>query len=131
MSQENVERLRAVYERWGRGDVWTPEIFEPEVEVVWAAEIPDADTTHGLTEFEQASRSWLSAWDGLRVDAEEYIDLGERVLVLVTIRGRGKDSSIETEGKYAHVWTMRDGKATRLVGYTDWDKALEAVGLSE
>ena len=131
MSQENVELLRAVYERWRLGDLWTPEVFDPDVEVVWAADIPDAGTHHGLAELEQDSRRWLSAWDALRVQAEEYIDLGERVLVLITISGRGKDSNIEVEGKYAHVWTIRDGKATRFAGYTDWDKARKSVGLSE
>ena len=29
-----------VYEKWGAGDFWTPEIFDPEVEVVWAGEMP-------------------------------------------------------------------------------------------
>jgi ketosteroid isomerase-like protein len=131
MSQENVEILRAVYGRWRLGDVWTPEVFDPDVEVVWAADIPDADTYHGLAGLEQSARRWLKAWDELRIQAEEFVDLGERVLVLITISGRGKDSSIEAEGKYAHVWTMRDGKATRFAGYTDWAEALEAVGLSE
>ena len=130
MSQENVETLRAVYERWRTGDLWTPEVFDDDAELVWAAEIPDADTYHGLAEIEDSARQWLSAWDALRIEAEEFVDLGERVLVLITVRGRGKDSSIETEGKYAHLWTLRRGKATRLVGYGDWDGARASVGLS-
>jgi len=131
MSQEDVEMLRAVYERWTLGDFWTPEVFDPDVEVVWAADIPDVGTYHGLAGVEESARQWFSAWDALRVQAEEFIDLGERVLVLVTVYGRGKDSSIETEGKYAQLWTMRDGKATRFVGYTDWGKARKSVGLRE
>jgi len=31
----------------------------------------------------------------------------------------------------AHVWTIRDGKAARVVEYFDRPEALEAVGLSE
>jgi ketosteroid isomerase-like protein len=31
----------------------------------------------------------------------------------------------------AHVYTMRDGKAARLVEYLDRDEALEAAGLRE
>jgi hypothetical protein len=29
MSQENVEVLRAVDARWGAGDFWTPDIYDP------------------------------------------------------------------------------------------------------
>jgi len=96
-----------------------------------AADIPDVGTCHGLAGLEESARQWFSAWDALRIQAEEFIDLGERVLVLITVYGRGKDSSIETEGKYARLWTMRDGKATRLVGYTDWGIARKSVGLQE
>ncbi len=131
MSQENVKVLRAVYERWSLGDFWTPEVFDQEVEVVWAADIPDAGTYHGLAGLEESARQWFSVWDALRIRGEEFIDLGERVLVLITVRGRGKGSSIETAGKYAHIWTMRDGKATRFVGYSDWGKALKSVGLRD
>jgi ketosteroid isomerase-like protein len=31
----------------------------------------------------------------------------------------------------AHLYTMRDGKAAKLVEYMDRDEALEAAGLSE
>ncbi len=131
MSQENVEALRAVYRRWRHGDFWTPEVFDADVEVVFAADTPDAATYHGLAGAEESARLWLSAWDTLRIDAEKLIDLGERVLVLFTMHGRGKDSGVEIEAKYAHLWTMQAGKATRFEGYFDWDEALEAVGLSE
>jgi hypothetical protein len=30
MSQENVEALTSVYERWGVGDFWTPDIFDAD-----------------------------------------------------------------------------------------------------
>ena len=49
-----------------------------------------------------------------------------------TMHGRGKDSGVEIEAKYAGTsWTMQAGKATRFAGYFDWAEALEAVGLSE
>jgi ketosteroid isomerase-like protein len=128
MSQQDVEALRAVYERWGRGDLWTPEVFDPAVEVVWAADIPDTGTDHGLAGLTESTRRWLSAWEDLRVVAEEFVDLGERVLVLITLHGRGKDSGIQSEGRYAHVWTMRNGKAVRFEGYSDWDTARAAAG---
>ena len=130
MSQDNVGILRAVYERWGRGEIWTPEVIAPDVEVVWGADVPDVGTYHGVAEAEQSMREWFSAWDVVRWKAEEFVDLGDRVLVLIRAHARGKASS-NAEGSYAHIWTMRDGKAIRIVGYTDWGAARKSAGLEE
>jgi hypothetical protein len=105
MSLQDVEALRAVYERWGRGDFWTPEIFDHDVEVVWSPEIPDISVARGLAAVEESIRDWLSAWENLRMEAERLIDLGEdRILVLVAAYGRGKGSGVEVVGgEYAHL----------------------------
>ena len=131
MSQENVEKLRAVYERWGRGDFWTPEVFDADVEVVWGADMPDTGTYHGLGGLEEGAREFFKAWDEVAWSADEIVDVDERVLVLATARGRGRGSGLATDTQFAHVWTMRDGKATRIVAYTDRAEALKAVGLEE
>jgi ketosteroid isomerase-like protein len=129
MSQEDVELLHSIYHQWERGHFWTPEIFAPDVEVVWAADMPDVGTYHGLAGLEEGAREYFAAWDTTRMEAEKFIDLGEQVLVLITAYGRGKASSIETEVKGAHIWTLQDGKATRLVGYSERATALKALGL--
>jgi ketosteroid isomerase-like protein len=133
MSLQDVEALRAVYERWGRGDFWTPEIFDHDVEVVWSPEILDISVARGLAAVEESIRDWLSAWENLRMEAERLIDLGEdRILVLVAAYGRGKGSGVEVVGgEYAHLWTMRGGEAIRLVGYTDRGQARQDAGLLE
>ena len=134
MSQENVEALRAVYEKWGAGNFWTPEIFDHDVEVVWAGEMPDlaGPGGRGLSAVETAMRTWLAAWDEYRWEADRFIPVQEdRVLVLITARGRGKGSSVEVEAQWAQLWTLREGKATRLEGFIDRAEALEAAGLRE
>ena len=52
-------------------------------------------------------------------------------MVLATVRGRGKKSGVEAETEFAHVWTMRDGKAVRIAAYFDRAEALKAVGMEE
>ena len=133
MSLENVEALKGVYERWGAGDFWTPDVFDPDVEVVWAGEMPDLPKVgRGLSAVEATMRTFLAAWDNYRWEADRLIALqGDRVLVLLTARGRGKGSSLEVEAHWAQLWTFRDGVATRLQGFTDQADALEAAGLSE
>lgn len=131
MSQQNVEVLRAVYQRWAGGDFWTSEVFDPDIEIVWAADMPDVGTYHGLAGLERSVREWFSAWETVRMKAEEIVDIGDRVLVLLTAYGRGRGSTIETEAKYGHLWTMRGGIATRLEGYLDWDSARTSAGIEE
>lgn len=63
------------------------------------------------------------------MQAGELIDPGGRVLALLTAYGHGRGSSVETDGKFAHLWTMRDGKATQIEGYTDCETARSDAGL--
>ena len=77
----------------------------------------------------------MSAWKGLRVEAEEcrYLD-DERVLVLTRLSGRGKTSGIELEqmqAKGADILQMRDGKVIRFVLYWNRAKRSPILGLSE
>jgi hypothetical protein len=44
-------------------------------------------------------------------------------------RGRVRGSGLETETRFAHVWTMRAGKATSIAAYTNRGEARKAVGL--
>ena len=133
MSQENVAALTEVYARWGGGDFWTPDIFAPDVEVVWSGDMPGFERVdRGLAAVEAGMRNLLTAWEHYVWAADEFIPLEDRVLVLFTARGRGKGSSVEVEAHWAHLWTFRDdGKATRLEGFTHQPDAREAAGLSE
>jgi ketosteroid isomerase-like protein len=41
--------------------------------------------------------------------------------------GQGKGSGIRVEARYAHLWTMRQGRGVRIDTYTDRNEALEAL----
>ena len=78
MSQENVEALKAVYSKWGKGDFWTPEIFNPKVEFSWEA--PDLhEPARGLSALAADARNWLAAWDEWRLEADEFIPIRDQV----------------------------------------------------
>jgi hypothetical protein len=53
------------------------------------------------------------------------------VLAAVTLRGRGKQSGVETSWALWHVWTLQDGKVVRGQAFTNRDEAVKAAGLSE
>ncbi len=83
------------------------------------------------------SRSGISssedreAWHERRLDAEELIDAGDCVVVLLHEFRRGKGSGVETETDTAMVYEVRDGRVVRIQGYMDRDEALEAAGVRE
>jgi ketosteroid isomerase-like protein len=80
-------------------------------------------------------RSLANAWENFAVAAEEYHELeDERVLVLSHFSGHGKTSGLELEritARAAGLYHFRDGKVTRAVHYWDRERALADVGLPE
>ena len=134
MSQENVEIVRRFFEAWNRREEETQtEAFAPEIEFRTAglASPVGLDAVYcghaGLRKFTQEFRE---SWEQLFADPERIVERGEQVVVLVRLRGKGRDG-IEVERPFAHVWTMRGGRAVRIDGFADPQKALEAAGLSE
>jgi ketosteroid isomerase-like protein len=127
---ETLAALRAVYAEWAQGNFRTPEIFAPDVEVLWAAEMPDQQPGHGMTELDAGLRNWLAPWDNMRWEADEYLPVDDGYLVLFTARGRGKGSSVEVEAHWAHLWRFRGDRAIRIEGFQDQDEGRRAAGLA-
>jgi ketosteroid isomerase-like protein len=132
MSQENVERLRAGFERFlaGHSDFGV-ELLDPEVE--WDATdsgVPDLAVVYRGVEGVQAFwREWLASWETVSFEYE-LIDTGDRVLALIDQRMIGRSTGIEVAfGKYAHLYTFRDGLIVHWKGYRSQADALEAAGV--
>jgi ketosteroid isomerase-like protein len=114
MSRQDVEALRRVYARWCRGDFSDVEIFATDVEVTWSSKALDTvGTSRGIDELATNLRRLFESFEDLRFEPEQFVDLGEQVLVIVTVRARGRESGIEVEDRYGHLWTLRGGKAIR------------------
>jgi ketosteroid isomerase-like protein len=76
-------------------------------------------------------REWYAAWETLRFDYE-LVDAGDRVVMLLELRLRGRSTGIELPpAKSAWVATFRDGLIVRMKLYMSHPEALEAVGLRE
>jgi hypothetical protein len=98
-------------------------------------EVLDAGSMKGMAAMAGRWRSWLSAWEEWRVEAEEYVELDhERVLVPFHFDARGKTSGLELGGvmrvEGASLFHLRGGKVTRLVQYRNRDRALADLGLA-
>ena len=71
------------------------------------------------------------AWEDFRLEPVEFIDAGDRVVVDVLSRARGRTSGVEVERKTTQVWTFRQDKVVRFETFTERARALEAAGLRE
>jgi ketosteroid isomerase-like protein len=87
--------------------------------------------TGGLDGLRAFLLDWMAPWGTYRVELEEAIDLGERVLLFNHDWGRREGSTGEVRGRQGAVWTIRDGKIARLDAYGTRAEALEAAGLAE
>jgi uncharacterized protein len=132
MVPENVEVARRGYEAFKRGNVEaTLEFLDPEIEVHDSPELPDRRIWHGYEGFVANLANMLDIVQGFELEPEEFIDAGDKVLVAVRVRGHGRGSGIAMEDHLLHVWTIRDGKGTRLEVYRDREQAREAAGLHD
>jgi len=130
MSQENVEIIRLGYEHFkaSGGDI------RANADLVWDVSNlgwPDQQIYHGPAGALQFNAEWAAAWDDWELVPEDYIDAGERVVVILNQRGRSKATGIPVEMRFAQVWTLRDGLGIRMDLYASVEEALEAVGLAE
>jgi ketosteroid isomerase-like protein len=132
MSQKNVEVVRRIYDVWGReGSPVSSGLLDSEVEWVNPPEAVEPGTRRGIDAFASAAQTVADTFEGVGVEIEEFIDAGERVAVLATLRGRGRGSGADVERKQGYVWTIREGKAIRFEWFNNPAQAIEATGLSE
>ncbi len=124
MSQANVEIVRRflsveVDEALPHADpgiVWNP-----------IEELP----TQGHDAVRASLAHWKAEWDDYRLMPEEFVDMGDRVVVTVRLGGRGRGSGVEIDARFYDVYTLRDNKIVRMDQFTERSEALAAAGLSQ
>ena len=116
MSQENVEIVRRIVEEAVR-ERWEESVRQlgPDTEL--------HGTVGGLTEGsvwrgpeqirDLLEREDAEAWEERRLEAEEFIDAGDRVVVLLHEFRRGKGSGVEMETDTAVVYEVHDGRVSK------------------
>ncbi len=133
MSQENVELAKKLLDVYNeRSFVENVDLIDPDI--VWdmsRVDLPDAVSPSGPSEFLSFMESWEEGFAAEQMVAEEIIDAGDRVVVVIQHHARGRITHIEFDQNFAMIWTFRDGRAVRMELYPTRAEALEAVGLSE
>jgi ketosteroid isomerase-like protein len=132
MSDENVGIVRRAYEAFAVGDLAEVlRTFSPDVVSYTAPPLPDAAEYHGHDGVLKWMTNWIEAFDDFVMEAEEYIDLGDRVVAGVRQSATGAGSGVPVENRFWLLHVLRDGRVFRIGIYATRAAALEAAGSLE
>ena len=133
MAPGNADLIRPIYEEFSRGNFRLSfDVYHPHMEWGWSDEFPGlAGVYDDRRDPNPRLHSWLSAWEDWRVEVDDYLEIGDHVVVLASYRGRGKGSGVEIRQHGAHVFRLRDGKVVRLEIFADREKAIASVRAAE
>src|ERR1700751_3129718 len=115
MSQANVEMARRANDAFNRRDVdafmeWATSDIEFTAAMIGTVA---RGSFRGREGIEALFADIRDTWDEHRMVIEEIRDLGERVLGLGRLEGRGKASGVSVDVPYAIISDFRDGKVWR------------------
>jgi ketosteroid isomerase-like protein len=129
MGEENIERLRAVYAELAQGNTRAGmELFAPDASY---EPMLDGIPIAGRDEIAPFMRQFLEQWDNFRIEALDFEQVGDTILVKERQSGTGKSSGVEIEQIDYAAWTFSDGLVTRARWRMDRDDALDIEQPSE
>jgi ketosteroid isomerase-like protein len=135
MPRAKVEVARRATDAYNRRDVdgVFAELATPDFE--WYPAITGALDGGGVYRGREGVEKFVADtrenWEELQAFAEEFRDLGDRVLVLGTLKGRGKGSGVPVETPFAGILDFRGDRICRYRVYLDRAQGLQAAGVSE
>ncbi len=131
-----VRRVRRTYAAANRRDFdvilvgLDPEIYEyrPSRDLL----PPDLEEVfHGHDGYLRLWRYWLDAFEDIRWDPEELLDLGDKLLVTTQQSGHGSGSGVAVSEAVFQLFTLHRGMVIRQDDFLNHAEALEAVGLAD
>jgi hypothetical protein len=143
MSKQNVDLVRSLIPRTDTdiAALYRDEsLFEAASEAIQSLLDPGFEcvavfqggrTYAGTEGFRRLWLDWLEPWATYRVQVDEIIDMGDRVVVLVRDRARRHDVDAEVELISGSVWDFRGGRLLRVRFCSDRKEVFEVAGLPE
>ena len=133
MSKENVEVARSFFAAFADRDHGAAAaVLHPEVEIRPAiVGGPEGVVYRGLDGNTQFWADIDAAWSEFRIEAEEFRDLGDQVLLLGRAFARAEGSGIALDEPSAWLAVIHEGRIVRFRSFSNQLEALEAAGLRE
>jgi ketosteroid isomerase-like protein len=130
MSQQNVEIAKRAFAGYNERDPGEyGQLFTPDYEWVTAMQGIENEVLRGREGIEKYFENLDDAWEELRLVGGEFRDLGDRVLWLGHMEGRGRGSGAPVLSPAASLHDFRGGLISRTRSFLDHGEALRAAGL--
>ncbi|WP_458208535.1 nuclear transport factor 2 family protein [Haladaptatus sp. NG-SE-30] len=129
-AKSNVELVQDVYNAFNEGDLDTPMATMAE-DIEWIEPKGDiyGGTYHGPEGvLENVFVPCLEDFEDFTVDADEFIDGGDTIVVLGTFHGMHRTTGKHLDVPFAHVCELEDGRMTRFIDHLDtvlWNETYE------
>jgi ketosteroid isomerase-like protein len=128
MSENNTELVRGGYEAFGSGDMDAVMQLLQDTEWHEAEGAPQGGVYKGSEAIlSGVFGPLLQQLQDFKVTPQEILSVGEdRVLAVGDYTGQGGGGALHA--RFAHLWTVRDGKATHFEQFADTALLRQAVG---
>jgi ketosteroid isomerase-like protein len=106
------------------------EVVDPDIELRATGRLPDVGRVRGHEAFKKWFAQILGTFEW-RLEADEFIDAGDAVVVVARQVTRGRASGAEVSTRPVFVYGFRGGRVTYIDAHRTKSEALKAVGLRE
>lgn len=121
MTTSNVDTVKRFYEIFASGDTSKlPEVLHVDIEMEMMNGWPYGGYYSGIKS--AMEDFFANVWALLKpftLETNEYLESGNVVIVLGTYHTPDKKTGEDVAPNFAHLWTVEDGKITRLRQYAD------------
>ena len=129
MTETNADLVRERFEAMREGDVESMlPLIHPEFEVTTPPGLAaEPDTYRGHEGDPPVLRVLLRGDEAVCFEADDFIEVGDRVVIPTMLPTRGRTTGIETEQRVVQVWELKDELAFRIEVYATVEEAMEAA----
>ena len=129
MSRTAMETVKEFYGYINSDPSALPHVLHPEIKWEITNGFPYGGEYIGISsvmeDFFRKVMQHFEFWNDL---PDEFIDAGDKIIVLGHYKTRAKGADSDVMPSFAHLWTVDNGMITRLQQYTDTTVLSEALG---
>jgi uncharacterized protein len=124
-----IEAVKATYAAINRNDIQAAvEAFDPQIEWIEPPDYPGGGTYRGHAEVMENISKGRNTWAEGACELEGFIVAGDKIVVFVHACVRLKGRTEWGGGRFADVYTFRNGKAIQMRSFGERQEALEWAG---
>ena len=121
--------IRRSYEAFNRRDLSaTVDDMHPDFELDFSGSVGlEGGIYRGQEGMKKLWERYWDAFETISIEPEDFIEVGEHIVVVVRARGRGRGSGVEVDARGPHMWSFRDGTVVRFTLYQELAEAIQAA----